>query len=254
MNQVSRLSSRVAKLDIHGVRSPARSSLGERSPGEATSSSSQRTVQVTPNVAAATAAALNAERAAQRLKTALLSVRKQPLFNTQALHAPPPPSAFAEPPAIKAKQEWTPPPSSFFQSQASASTSSVATWSLTSPPPSKPLGEPNTPAWSLPPFQLSETPESPETPSRSHNREGTGSSPSLRQRGGGATKMHQKPVPINKSPSTPIPPPPPNFSWGPLPGVGPMTKLSANVTRKEEKAEAESSLSDSWVADGFGKK
>lgn len=244
-HQVSRLSSRVAKLDIHSVRSPGRSSLSKRSPEDVTSTASQRTVQVTPNIAAATAAALNAERAAQRLKTALLSVRKQPLLNTQALHAPPPPSAFAEPPE---KQEWTPPPPSFFQSQASASTSSVAS------SPSKPLGSvPDTSTWSLPPFQLPESSESPASPSRSHNRE-AGTSPSLLRQRGGATKMHQKPLQPKKSTTTPVPPPPANFSWGPLPGVVPMTKLSTNVTRKEEKAEAESSLSDSWVAEGFGKK
>ena len=51
-------------------------------------SGSGRPYNVTPDVAVTTAAALNAERSAQRLKKALLAVRKEPLLNTKAASTP----------------------------------------------------------------------------------------------------------------------------------------------------------------------
>ena len=45
------------------------------------------TINVTANIAVTTAAALNAERAAQRLKKALMNARKEPLLNKQAAEA-----------------------------------------------------------------------------------------------------------------------------------------------------------------------
>jgi nucleoporin NUP159 len=47
----------------------------------------RRRVNVTPHVAISTATALNAERSAQRLKLALLTVRKEPLLNVEAASA-----------------------------------------------------------------------------------------------------------------------------------------------------------------------
>jgi nucleoporin NUP159 len=44
-----------------------------------------------------TAAALNAERSAHKLKKALLKVRKEPILNVRAASAPRPPSAFETP-------------------------------------------------------------------------------------------------------------------------------------------------------------
>lgn len=44
---------------------------------------------MTPHVASTTAAALNAEQAARRLKEALLAVRTEPLLNKQAVNARP---------------------------------------------------------------------------------------------------------------------------------------------------------------------
>lgn len=55
---------------------------------------SRRARDVTPNVAATTAAALNAERFAHKLKDALLKVRQEPLLNTTASVAPVAPKAF----------------------------------------------------------------------------------------------------------------------------------------------------------------
>ena len=54
----------------------------------------RRPLDVTPHVASTTAAALNAEQAARRLKEALLAVRTEPLLNKQAANARPALRAF----------------------------------------------------------------------------------------------------------------------------------------------------------------
>lgn len=55
-----------------------------RLPDQNSQLSSRRPYNVTPHVAVTTAAALNAERSAERLKKALARVRKEPLLNMQA--------------------------------------------------------------------------------------------------------------------------------------------------------------------------
>ncbi|KAH9954247.1 hypothetical protein BGW80DRAFT_1467905 [Lactifluus volemus] len=57
----------------------------------------RRPLDVTPHVASTTAAALNAEQAAHRFKDALLSVRTEPLRNTQAVHASSAPQVYDTP-------------------------------------------------------------------------------------------------------------------------------------------------------------
>ena len=57
----------------------------------------RRPLDVTPHVASTTAAALNAEQAAHRLKEALLAVRTEPLLNKQAANARPALRAFDTP-------------------------------------------------------------------------------------------------------------------------------------------------------------
>jgi nucleoporin NUP159 len=57
----------------------------------------RRPLDVTPHVASTTAAALNAEQAARRLKEALLAVRTEPLLNKQAANARPALRAFDTP-------------------------------------------------------------------------------------------------------------------------------------------------------------
>ncbi|CAK5268804.1 unnamed protein product [Mycena citricolor] len=89
-DDVDRLTTRIAKLEVAAssstpTRDPRLPGIGHRPP------------KVTPHVAVTTAAALNAERAAQKLKRALLLVRKEPLMNTQAALAPAPPSVFSTP-------------------------------------------------------------------------------------------------------------------------------------------------------------
>lgn len=79
----------------------------KRDPRLPSPQSNQRSA-VTPDVAATTAAALNAERAAHRLKRALLQARSAPLLNTTASLVPTPPLSFNTP----QKEEiptWTPP-------------------------------------------------------------------------------------------------------------------------------------------------
>lgn len=56
-----------------------------------------RPLNVTPSVAVTTAAALNAERSAARLKRALLAARPEPLLNKTASRAPAPPAVFQTP-------------------------------------------------------------------------------------------------------------------------------------------------------------
>lgn len=91
-DEVARLAARVSKLNIKEAtvatltRDARLPEVGNRQPSD-----------ITPNVAAITAAALNAERAASRLKKALLSVRSEPLLNTRVSSAPSAPVAFATP-------------------------------------------------------------------------------------------------------------------------------------------------------------
>lgn len=81
-DQVSDLTVRISKLNVKDV---AASPQQDSHPGY---SGSGRPYNVTPDVAVTTAAALNAERSAQRLKKALLAVRKEPLLNTKATSVP----------------------------------------------------------------------------------------------------------------------------------------------------------------------
>ncbi|KAG7089627.1 hypothetical protein E1B28_011292 [Marasmius oreades] len=85
-DDVARLTSRVKKIKASSSPLPLQnSSLGERDPR--LPEPVRRPFTVTPDVAATTAAALNAERYAHKLKTALLSARKEPLLNTTAVTA-----------------------------------------------------------------------------------------------------------------------------------------------------------------------
>jgi nucleoporin NUP159 len=80
---ITALSSRIAKLNIEGG-SPSSTSSRARERDLV-----RRPLDVTPHVASTTAAALNAEQAARRLKEALLAVRTEPLLNKQAVNARP---------------------------------------------------------------------------------------------------------------------------------------------------------------------
>ena len=227
-DDVERLVTRVSKLKIGQPQTTPR--IG-RLPLELRETSGKRAVAVTPNVAATTAAALNAERTAQRLKGALLRARKEPLLNKQAVGTIAPSVEFhipqkpATPPAFNESDfevKWRPPPAADFLASSN---------------------------WSLPPFQ---TPglAVPSTPQ-----------PSNRRRESTSAGKHAKP--IKKSPGSPsssvTSSPPSNFSWGPLPGVMPLKALPIDLRKKEDGSSekgsnSQSSLSSSWVADGFGPK
>ena len=81
-DQVLDLAARISRLNTKDVANSPQQDyrLGD--------SRSGRPYNVTPDVAVTTAAALNAERSAQRLKKALLAVRKEPLLNTKAASTP----------------------------------------------------------------------------------------------------------------------------------------------------------------------
>ena len=190
--------------------------------------------EVTPNIAASTAAALNAERSAQKLKKALLSARKQPLLNTKAVDA--------VAPEREGKKAVPHPDSGLNISAAFAAglnggiPASTSGSGPSTPQWSAPVG------WSMPPFNVDSS-----------------SSPTAGLSGGrsrgGREKQHAKPIQLSQGAKTTLPPPPAGFSWGPVPNIQPKTTVSilpgfGNIMGK---AKEESGLSDSWVADDFGK-
>lgn len=163
---------------------------------------------VTPNVAATTAAALNAERAAQKLKRALLDVRKEPLLNTQAADAVSVPMDFKTPQKLGAASSEAGPSTLTFNLD------NLSFPILQTPPPQKP-------SWTLAPFD-DDIPESPSPEATTHARHRTQS----------GSKYHQRAVPLKKSPAaTPSnvgtsPSPATSFDWGPLPKAQPKSSIS----------------------------
>ncbi|KAI0059163.1 hypothetical protein BV25DRAFT_1918637 [Artomyces pyxidatus] len=90
-SEVNALAAHVSKLDLTGRESTLARDKRLRE------DISRRPLNVTPHVASTTAAALNAEQSAHRLKNALLAAREKPLLNTQATRAPAAPKAFVTP-------------------------------------------------------------------------------------------------------------------------------------------------------------
>ncbi|KAL0063673.1 hypothetical protein AAF712_009365 [Marasmius tenuissimus] len=85
-DDIAGLTARTKKMNLSSLPLPRqKTSLGERDPR--LPDPVRRPFTVTPDVAVTTAAALNAERYAHKLKTALLSARKEPLLNTTAAKA-----------------------------------------------------------------------------------------------------------------------------------------------------------------------
>ncbi|EIN05033.1 hypothetical protein PUNSTDRAFT_138214 [Punctularia strigosozonata HHB-11173 SS5] len=216
---VTRLSSRVAKLDLGGKtwRSEARFTGRDKRPSD----TPQRAFSVTPDVAATTAAALNAERSAQKLKSALLKARREPLLNSTAVHVPSVavPTAF-DSPAKPSLAPSTPGP-------RAATSTPVGLFSLTPNGAGSSSAAPATPDWSLPAFDIPATDDSPS------------SGGSLRQRSS-ASKHHQKPVQLRKAPTPSAQTPPkPTFDWGPLPTAPPpRTSLVAEFRAASQSPSA----------------
>ena len=161
---------------------------------------SRRPFSVTPHVAITTAAALNAERSAQKLKKALLAARKAPLLNNKAAQAAPARITFKTP------QKIAPPDNSesdyAFKTPISGTLFERET-------PQTPLQE-----WLFPEDNFSPLPSPPT------------------RRGAGRTKKHASNVPLKKSGGSPQAPV--SFDWGPLPGfsqpalasIGPPVSLT----------------------------
>ncbi|KAK7691120.1 hypothetical protein QCA50_006223 [Cerrena zonata] len=197
-DDLTRLVSRMSKLKIKRSRdSPAPSSRFSASSEEsrfltATQDDKRAPVNVTSSIAVTTAAALNAERAAQRLKKALMKARKEPLLNTQAAEA------------TTAYDFKTPPKADLARFLESATSSPAFSFSNTSP------GDLlDTPQWDVPTFEVS-GPDSPESPSpyshasrvrKSTNKEQHTPSPKLKGTLGSTSTI------------------PAGFSWGPLPAM-----------------------------------
>lgn len=236
-DDVSKLAGRMSRLDLKSLSDQRLNFKGKRPSN------------VAPDVAAATAATLNAERSAQKLKGALLKARRQPLLNTQALHAPPP--TMEDVPKMEKKVE-----------EKKAVPADV-------PLPSMPK--------SLPPFQL--PPREAFAPPVGSPGSSHGSpvpAGPLAYSGPERAKKHHDKAPVLKRSAGTVgesmliaPTPvavPAGFSWGPVPPPksGPVNALPfsfslSTSTKKEEPQVKEEpkeppSLSGSWVADGFGNK
>lgn len=195
-DEIAKLADRVTNLKL-GSTDTSSSPRDSRLPEQR-----RRSVAVTPHVAVTTAAALNAERSAHKLKKALLKARKEPILNQRAALAPPPPSELQTP------------------QKPLASSSPFS--SVTGPLFSTLGGNTQTPIPDLN-FNIPEDNFHPGSPL-----------PSSRRGAGSAPKKHGS-VPLKKTPggtsqSPPSAAPPADF-WGPLPVFNnpPLNKLAAEV-------------------------
>lgn len=198
MVEIKKLNARVSKLNLDAL-SGSTSSRSRKSISSAQrdkrlpdrDSTSKR--GVTPDVAATTAAALNAERWAQKLKTALLKVREEPLLNTSASVAPAAPKAFESPQRSGPHSD-------------SPSSMNLEGLHMNQPQP----------------------PSSPPQSTTSVNA-GRGRSP---RSGSHSGRTHGHSVPLNRSGgpgSRRSPTPPTGFDWGPLPTVKPASTLAFDL-------------------------
>ncbi|KAL0954701.1 hypothetical protein HGRIS_003650 [Hohenbuehelia grisea] len=94
---IAQLSKDMSELSIRTGKLAPELNSSQTSKSQTSHSASKRPFNVTPHVAVTTAAALNAERSAQKLKKRLLSIRKEPLLNTRAASGPKAPIAFSTP-------------------------------------------------------------------------------------------------------------------------------------------------------------
>ncbi|KAK2460935.1 hypothetical protein APHAL10511_007405 [Amanita phalloides] len=183
-DEIAQLSERTADLDLTTLAKTTKVKAlpsPQRDP-RLPDNGSRRPFNVTPHIAISTAAALNAERSAQKLKKALLTARKAPLLNDKAAQATPARIVFKTP-----------------QRVASYSTGSGFAFNT---PISGPLFSAETPQTPIPEWTFSE--------------DDLGSSPSPpTRRGAGRTKKHATNIPLKKGTVTSQASP--SFDWGPLP-------------------------------------
>jgi len=227
-DDVTKLTSRISKLTIKSSRSPKLQYHPTRDARLPDAIVSRRPYNVTPHVAATTAAALNAERSAHKLKRALLAARKEPLLNTKATTALPPPSGFKTPQKASLARSFGTGKSSLF------------------PAARGPVADPT--AVPVPDWTLPEDNFNPSTP------------PAAR-RGAGVTKRQHMSVPLKKSGGSPGPSPPApaaSFDWGPLPVFeqtqGTTMVEAIRLTPPSSKPLAGGSSFGGWNVGLFGKK
>ncbi|TFK50032.1 hypothetical protein OE88DRAFT_308545 [Heliocybe sulcata] len=205
--------------------------------------------EVTPDVAVTTAAALNAERSAQRLKRALLAARKEPLLNKQALEVAAPTLQRLIGP-VKKEQ---PAASTSFLTLPAPGTPVALAPTFAPATPVAPKAEPDFfDLGPLPPVK-SEPIDLPEFKLPPLDNAEGWSSHGGRQK---STKWHMKSAQLKKSPSpakVPSTSGPVSFDWGPLPGIKPKSSLSADVRPEKEKGKTPS-MEGSWVLDDFQSK
>jgi nucleoporin NUP159 len=190
VHHVANLTSRMTKVDLDAaLRMPV--TRDKRLPDTV----SKRPFNVTPHVAVSTAAALNAERSAQKLKRALLIACEQPHLNVKAASAPAAPVAFNTPQRPRPEM---PSPIAMTGSNSFAIKNEL-----------QPL------AWN-----------------DSDLLSSSSSSLPARRSAGAGFKHHMKPVVLRRNNPAGQSPPATNFDWGPLPTVIPMTTISADVRSK----------------------
>ncbi|OCH90355.1 hypothetical protein OBBRIDRAFT_755181 [Obba rivulosa] len=214
-DKVSELTHRVAKLKLDRKGTPPRE-------GRDRERRSQGLYEVTPHVAMSTAAALNAEMTAQKLKNALLAARKEPLLNTQAVDATPTRRIEDFPPPVKTE---------------------YGLFGMATPQTSSPAFNVE-PGWTLPPFEIPTSPSAPLGPKLGSK---------LRD------KKHH-PAPVKKAPpalAAAAATTTTTFEWGPLPNLAPTTPAKGlpvpfDLGRKDSPASpTPASLESSWVTEGF---
>lgn len=179
--QVAQLNSRFKKLKVSSAQlSLSSSTRDNRLPDQRRPHSSTSSVMVNA------ANALNGERAAARLKQALLSTRREPLLNTKAATAPAAPAVFTTPQKLIVKAEPQSPDLS------------LGLESLSSSQP-----------WNPAPFD-----ESPSHDLGPRRRAGVGSN-----RHGPSPKLKRTPTTSPSPSGFGQSPPAASFDWGPLPTV-----------------------------------
>lgn len=195
---VTKLQQRMSKLDLSSnILSSRDKRLSE--------SSVKKASTIIPDVAVTTAAALNAERSAQKLKRALLAARKEPLLNKTV----PPPTSLLTPSRTAVKlAPQTPTPTGLLSLPSKALPAFTPGWS-----PETSINYDDSPSYLV---------ASSRRPQRTSRHGSSAKS---------VTMLKQ-----TESPQTsPTPAPKPasvSFDWGPLPTATPKTMLSADVRPK----------------------
>jgi len=226
VDDVANLTSRLAKLNVTTQLHIPTTDRDTRLPDGVL----KRPFNITPHVAVTTAAALNAERSAQKLKHALLTIRKEPLLNTKAASAPAAPVAFNT------------------HQKASIASPTPRVLGFNIPFPGTSFGSD--------PFALDSIPETPlpnwDLPDDNFNPPPPSSS-GRRGAGMGSKRQRSVPMPMKKSPGQVWQSPPDTtFDWGPLPNFNPQPVPT--MATKSKTVSPENLLGGSWVTDDFNKK